>query len=44
MFDPEFTRDVRGGAVVAAVLAIASIGGAALIAGAVLYWWVSTRG
>lgn len=45
MFDPdEFTREVRGGMVAASAMFVVSVIGAALIAGAVLYWWVTTRG
>ena len=45
MFDPnEWNREVRGGMVMAAILTVAFVCGAALIAGAVLYWWITTRG
>lgn len=45
MFDPnEWNREVRGGMVTAAILTVAFVRGAALIAGAVLYWWITTRG
>lgn len=45
MFDPdEFTRELRGGMMASAIITVAATLGAALIAGAVLYWWLSTRG
>lgn len=44
MFDPnEWNREVRGGMITTAILGIAAICGAALIVGAVLYWWITTR-
>lgn len=39
----QFVHEMYGG-MVAAIITIASIGGTALIAGAVLFWWLSTRG